>query len=438
MNIRCSLVCLSLLIVSVTELWSKENVQETMQVQVGARESKKVPMVLIAIKPDEHLLKDCRIISDDLEFSDHFLITVLSMGSIPHKKEIKKLEDQGYALAVFITDNRKKKNFDIHIYDIKKGLMVTDKGYIIHKQGTIERAWAHEIADLLLETLTHSKGVFCSKLAYCKQTKDGRRQVCVSDYDGTHEQAVAQAKLLIAPRWNMNDERPAILYSRYTASNVRLMEIDLITGKENVTVSYEGLNMLPAFSPITDEVVLCLSCKGGTHLYSYKYDKRKKGMNYIQLTFNNGNNISPTILDNGNIIFCSDFQGGRPQLYCLDRDKDVLTCLSDVEDICFSPVYCPVNKKVAYTKMVDGVGQLFLYNVKNQKHTQITYDQGHKQEATWSPCGNYLAFGFSTDSAKRIAIQNLATGRREFITHENDVCTYPSWSMNFTVFPAIK
>ena len=88
--------------------------------------------------------------------------------------------------------------------------------------------------------------------------------------------------------------------------------------------------------------------------------------------------------------------------------------------------------------MVDGCGQLFLYNTKTGVHKQITFDDGHKQEASWSPCGNYLAFGFSNDKVKRIAIQNVYTGKRIFVTSEHSVCTYPSWSMNFTVIPVIK
>ncbi len=424
---------------------SQQNNQENMQVQVGARESKKVSLALIAIDrsshakyTETHLLTDCKMIAKDLEFTDQFLVSVISMSAIPHKKEIKELEKKGYEIAVFITENRKKKTFDIRMYDVKKGLMVTDKGYTLHKSGSLERGWIHSISDLILEKLTHSPGFFLSKITYCKQLSNGHRQVCVSDYDGSHEQVVAKAKLLIAPRWNLDEEYPAILYSKYTSSNVRLMEVDVLTGKEKTVASYEGLNMLPAFSPDTNEVIVCLSCKGGTQLYSYVYDKAHRPKNYTQLTFNMGNNISPTVLENGDIVFCSDFIGGKPQLYRLSRLNDSLVCLSQSGDVCFSPAYCPLNKKIAYTKMVDGVGQLFLYSVVTGKDIQITFDGGHKQEVSWSPCGHYVVFGFSNEKSKRIAIQNIQTGSRHFITDEKMLCTYPSWSPNFTVFPVIK
>ena len=438
MNINYKIVAALVIYLSVGGVFAKEATQENMQVQVGARESKKVSLALVQIKKDALLDNICLLVMKDLNFTDHFETTLLSMEKMPDKKEIKKLEESGYSLAVFITNNHKKNSFDVRIYDVKKGKMVTDKGYLIHQKGKIERAWAHEISNLLLQKLLNSEPLFCSKIAYCKQNSANSRQLCIVDYDGSHEQVVARAKLLIAPCWNVNDDHPALLYSRYTSSNVRLMELDVLTGKEKAVISFEGLNMLPAFSPISDEMVVCLSCKGGTQLFSSEYDRRKKGMNYTQLTFNNGNNISPTILEDNSIIFCSDFQGGKPQLYKLDRDKDVLSCLSESADICFSPVYSPVCKRVAYTKMVDGVGQLFLYNVKNGKHTQLTFDDGHKQEPSWSPCGNYLAFGFSNDTTKRIAIQSLLTGTRHFITSEDVVCTYPSWSMNFSVFPLVK
>ncbi len=418
--------------------YSKNNVQENMQVHVGAKESKKVKLALVFIESKGSTQEIASVVSKDLFFADTFDLNVLHMKAVPHKKEIQNLKDKGFSLVVFIDENYKKKICDIRLYDVKKGSMITDKGYVVHRSGRSEKMWAHEISDLIIEKLTNSKGFFCSKLAYCKQLSSGQRCICVSNYDGTDEHIVAKGKLLLAPRWNQDDEHPCILYSRYTSSNVCLMEIDLRLGSQKTVVSYEGLNILPAFAPDSNEVVLCLSCRGNTQLYGYRYNRNKKPVNFIQITFNNGNNISPTILDDGKIIFCSDFQLGKPQLYLLDRSDDKLTCLSDNEDVCFSPVYCSVNKKVAYTKMVDGIGQLFLYNVNTGVHKQITFDEGHKQEASWSPCGNYIAFGLSNGNSKRICIQNIFTNKRFFVTDQDSLCTYPSWSLNFKNFPILK
>ncbi len=418
--------------------YSKDNIQENMQVHVGAKESKKVQLALVFIEKKESSESIASLIQKDLIFTDRFDVSILFMKKIPLKKDIQKLEDKGFSVVVFIDHNYKKKLCDVRLYDVKKGTMITDKGYVVHKSGRLEKIWAHEISDLIVEKLTHNSGSFCSKLTYCKQLATGQRCICVSDYDGTDERIVAKGNLLLAPRWNQDDEYPSILYSRYTASNVCLMEVDLRSGKQKKVVSYEGLNILPAFAPDSNEVVLCLSCKGNTQLYSYRYDRNKKPINFIQITFNNGNNIAPTILEDDKIIFCSDFQIGRPQLYLLDRKNEKLVCLSENEDVCFAPTYSPVNKKVVYTKMVDGIGQLFLYNVKTGIHKQITFDQGHKQEASWSPCGNYIAFGFSNGNAKRIALQNICTGKRIFVTDENSLCTYPAWSINFKDFPILK
>lgn len=405
-----------------------------LEIQIGAKETRKVPVVLITVGDEQYLNEVCAVVKKDMEWTDQFIVTNLHMKSMPHKKEIKQFEHDGYALFLFISYNKKKKSYEVLLYDVHKGSMVTSKGYLVKKESKEPRGWAHAIADLIVEVLTNQKGMFSSKLVYCKEITHGKRYVCISDYDGSHEQKIAQAFFLLAPRWNNDEDDPAILYSRQTPSNIRLMHINLGTGKEKAIASYEGLNMLPTFSSTTNEMVVCLSCKGGRHLFSCNYDPSTK-MKFTQLTFNDGNNIWPTITEDNNIIFCSDFEDNRPQLYKLDRNKDELTCLSEPWDVCFAPSYCPVNKKVVYTKMVDGIGQLWIYHTKTGKHTQITYDQGHKQEASWSPCGNYIVYCLGNGASKCLVMHNLLTGTKRKITSPSVQCSYPSWSMNFSVFP---
>ena len=411
---------------------------QKIKVEVGARDIKKVSLVLITI--GEYDRKSLNVVSEviakDLEFTGQFSVALSHKEVVPHKKEIKALEASGYSVAIFIEGDKKGRAFDIRMYDVKKAAMVTDRGYEVDKKSELPRGWGHAIADLVLEKLTKNKGFFSSKMCYCKQVA-GDRQVCIADYDGAHEQVVARAHMLIAPRWNLDEDEPAIFYSKYTSTNIRLMKRDLVTGKQGAVASYEGLNMLPTFSFVRDEMILCLSCKGSNQLYSAVYNKKKKEYKFTQLTFNSGNNISPTLLDNGDIVFCSDFESSLPQLYKLIRATGDMTCMSGTDQVCFAPLYCPVNKKVAYSKMIDGTAQIFIYSILMGTEKQLTVDAGHKQEVTWSPCGNYLAYEFSLGNQKRIAIQSLLTGKRTFITSETDACRYPSWSLNFTIFPAL-
>src|SRR5690606_10449380 len=149
------------------------------------------------------------------------------------------------------------------------------------------------------------------------------------------------------------------------------------------------------------------------------------------------NNISPTISADGNTIyFCSDFQTGRPQIYVYHIKKKKLERLT-TGGYCASPNYSDKRNAVDYAKM-DGVAmQIFVYDLTQKIHTQITYDGGNKEECSWSPCGNYLLFSVENNDKSRIAMHNLLTQKRSYLTAQSTYCNYPAWSSYYTEFPAI-
>jgi Tol biopolymer transport system component len=118
----------------------------------------------------------------------------------------------------------------------------------------------------------------------------------------------------VAPRWHT--QAPMIFFSQLTKENNRLMALDLNSKKPRIISSYEGLNMHPSFSEDGSKSVLCLSGRKNSELYLYdqKICNKLKKKVYIQLTHNEGNNASPCLLPNGNVVFCSDYETGNPQI----------------------------------------------------------------------------------------------------------------------------
>jgi TolB protein len=302
--------------------------------------------------------------------------------------------------------------------------MVTGKAS--PKRGAVSD-WGHQISDGLLRALTGNKGFFTTKITYCKDRVKNKTDICISDYDGSNEKVVRSLDTLaIAPRWNADSHKPLILYSEYTATNVRLVVSDL-KGNAQVATSFDGLNMLPAFSKNGKQVIMCLSTEGSSQLYKYSYNARKKKTSYIALTNNDGNNISPTVLDDGDIVFCSDFETKRPQIYRMNKKGKNLTRLTD-GGFCTSPVYSSEKNKIAYVKIVKGRGQIMTYNFDTEEHKQITSDALHKEECSWSSCGNYIMFSTDNGKSKRLAVYNILTNKRTFLGSGTSDKTYPAWS----------
>ena len=190
--------------------------------------------------------------------------------------------------------------------------------------------------------------------------------------------------------------------------------------------------MLPSFSPDGSKVVFCRSDNGKSNLYLYEYDKALLQKTRLEkLTDNDGNNISPTVRDDGDVIFCSDAESKGPQIcyyHAFTKQIEILT----TDGYCAAPSFCEKNKQIAYTRYNNGVMQLFIYDMMTKKHSQTTFDSGNKQECTWSPCGNYLAFCIEDGIKSRIAVLNLLTAERTYLTPPNARCRYPSWSPYYT------
>lgn len=200
-----------------------------------------------------------------------------------------------------------------------------------------------------------------------------------------------------------------------------------------VASNFDGVNMVPSFSHDGKKLVYCLSRgDGNCQLYFCE-----KGV-FKKLTNNTGNNVSPTYADEINtVFFCSDFQTGSPQLYAYNMTTKELERLTS-GGYCASPRYSNASKKIAYGKLVNGVMQLCIYDVVKKTHLQITYDQGNKEEFAWSPCGTRLIYSVEEPGkTSRLAMMNLITNDRQFLTSTTAHCSFPDWSPIYDVYPVL-
>jgi len=389
-------------------------------------------------KPSAQLRSMVEIIKKDLEFSGQFNVTLAAIETVHTKQEIEGLFNKGYGLAIFIND-AKHHEFEWRVYDTAQVAML--KGSKYSKRGSVLRGWAHNISDALWTVLAGQDGFFSTKIAYCKDIhrpkKKKIKHIYVADYDGSNEQEIVNLPTVnVAPRWNNDKKTPMLFYSEYTNSNVRLVAIKM-DKKRKLASNFDGVNMLPAFSADGKQVAYCAS-HGDGNCQIYYYEPNCLGKSTFRaLTNNQGNNICPNFSADGkSLFFCSDFKTGKPQIYCYDLACDKIESITH-GGYCASPSYCAAQHKLAYAKMVNGTMQLYTYDIEAQEHTQLTFDAGNKEECSWSPCGNFLLFSYEQGIKSRIAMLNVVTHKRQFITSEKLVCSYPCWSPTYDEFPVV-
>lgn len=404
------------------------------------RQHSKIKCLLLVIGTPDYLEKIAKIIQFDLEFSDQIEVEVKRHASFLDTKTLQNLYKQGTSLCLYlqnqVPDQPKEAHYSVQITlkDTASNTELFNKSFSYSPQSLIYQG--HQISDELIFVLTGTKGPALSTLAYCKQTSPRQKVVCIADYACMFEKTLVGARTInTAPCWH--SRAPILFYSQFTNFNSRLMSYNLNTKKQNIICSYDGLNMQPSFSPDGSKAVLCLSGCGNAELYLYDQIvcKKLKRRIFQQLTNNKGNNVSPCYLPNGNIVFCSDFQTGFPQIYLLDHTTKKTRRLTNGRGYCAAPSYCASHNSLVYTRYIKGIFQLFTLNLNDQKprEKQLTFAQGDKHEAIWSECGKYVAFTYGQKDevghlVNQIAVLNIPSGKIKVLTKGKEHKSFPAWS----------
>ncbi len=400
----------------------------------------KLPCLMLACSEDESVLRLAKDLKYDLEFTDQVGIDLKKTDKEPTEQVVKKLFTQGTSLAITIKPTelataKQRGKLHITVRDTHSNQTLFDDTCPYGKTTTYFDS--HEMAGKILPAITGEPSPFGGSLAYCKQYSSFHKVICMSDVAGRKEQVIVpNLTLSVAPRWHT--QAPVLFYSQFTKSNTRLMSVNVHNCKQRTICSADGLNMQPSFSDDGKQVALCMSGKRGNtevYLYDQEVSKTKNKRIYKQITHNHGNNTSPCLLPNGDIVFCSDFQTGSPQIYYLDTKKHVTRRLSSGKGYCAAPSYHTESRNVVYTRLIDGGFQLFSLNIDDARHReiQLSFGSGDKIDPAWSPCGRFVAFTYDTKDAKsnkripQIGILNCASKSIRIVTHSRQPKSFPTW-----------
>lgn len=402
--------------------------------------------LLLAITPenDKELYAIAQILAKNLERSGQFTVTLKGLQEPSKKSELEAIFDTGYPLQIFLSHADGGKSIAWRLYDVADKHLV--KGRKCTKRGILAHGYADNLADDIWPVLTSQPSSFSSKLAYVKKRttpgqKDRQRSiVCIANSDGSHEQVIIpQMGTYVSLYWHLDKNNPCIFCSEFTRNNVRFASANL-KGQKRTVLDLKGTCVGISLSPDSSKAVYCRS---GT-IWEYSYDPNTmQGVHRILIS-NDGNNVSPTLLPSGDVIFCSDAaslcKGAKsygPKLFKYSaRDKSSTMLTKD--GYCVGPSYCKAHDKIAYSKKVNGVMQLFVYDTIKQSDVQITFDAGNKIDCGWSPCGNYVVFCYQNGRTSRIAVTHIALKKRTFITPAHEHCSSPAWSPIYDEVPVVK
>lgn len=396
--------------------------------------------VLLVLMDQNNTLKNvAKIAAFDFAFTDQLVPEIKYLTSKITKEHLKKFFKEDYSLCVCLKTLSQKKDKDIisvYIKDTESGNTIFEKSFFCSPTSLIRDS--HNIAAEVIPKLTGNSSVALSSLAYCEQYKMGAKSICISDYACFAKTTILKDNALnIAPAWHSDNHH--LFYSRFTKRYSQLRCFDFTTKTNKALCSYDGINMQPSCSQDGKQVVLSMSGKrGNTELYLYdqRICKAAGKRVFKQITHNGGCNVSPCLLPDGNLIFCSDFETGSPQIYHLNMKTLDAKRITNKHGYCAGPSYNATNKHVVYSRLLDGAFQLFTVDLnENQlKERQLTDSMGDKLDPSWSPCGRYIAFTYDYVDAitkkrvPQVAVLNYHSGIIRILTKDAVPKSFVTWT----------
>lgn len=244
-------------------------------------------------------------------------------------------------------------------------------GYTIRSDRAKLRWTAHQIADMIYETLIGEPGAFATRIAFVSEILEGNTRkysLQVADSDGFNARPILKsAQPLMSPVWSADGNRLA--YVSFETGTPAIYAQDINTGRREIISYAKGLNNAPAWSPDGRKLALVLSKDGNLEIYVLELASKQ----LRRLTTNPAIDTEPVWTPDGSaIVFTSD-RGGGPQIY----------------------------------RVAVGSGET----------VRLTFEGKYNARAALSPNGKYMAFVHGTGNQFNIATIELATGNMQVLTN---------------------
>jgi len=276
---------------------------------------------------------------------------------------------------------------------------------------------AHAFANDIIETLTGSKGMAGSKIAFVA-TRTGSKEIYTADYDGSNICPwTSDRTISVAPALSPDGRR--IAYTSYLHGYADIYTIDLGSRQRDRIVKFPGTNSGPAFSPDGSQIACTMSRDGNPELYVVNAD----GSGARRLTHTPGVESSPSWSPDGREIIYSSDDTGSPQLFRISAGGGSGHHISTGHGYCTKPSWSPDGKKVAFNIREGGSFQVAVLDLASNA-TRVVTGGDEARDPVWGPDSRHLLF----TQGGNLMLLDVQTARKVNLISGLGSISEPTWT----------
>ncbi len=371
-----------------------------------------------------------QIVSEDLNRSGVFkVLNSTQYVTRPHySKDVnyanwRKLNQEYLVVGRILSSQPGKLNVQFQLLDVLKQKQLV--GYSFPVSMRELRTTAHEISDLIYETITGIPGAFNTRIAYISARSGKARKYVlqVADTDGFNPQTVLESdEPLMSPAWSPDGQ--SLAYVSFENNRPEIFVQHLATAKRSKITGFKGINGAPSWSPDGKELAIVLSRDSSPDIYTINVESKKlkrltthraidtepvwspDGQSIIftsdrsgspqlyeipvtggqpkRITFEGRYNSASDISSDGKNLVMVYGDGGRYQIAQLEREKGYLNVLTD-NNLDESPSFSPNGRMVLYASTQGNSGVLYMVSLDGQSKHKLSDQAGDIREPVWGP-----------------------------------------------------
>lgn len=335
------------------------------------------------------------------------------------------------------TIKEKKLSLFVESKNKKKGI----EGIALSGSLADDRRKIHEVSDLILEALFNEKGIASTHILYTLRRRlsdkatDWQTEVYEIDYDGFNARQIThEAKLCVTPAYIHDEDQ--FVYVSYRTGQPKLYLGSLIGETSKRVTLMKGNQLMPTVSQKKDLLAFVSDVLGNPEIFVQKFDPKKGVLDkpWQVTSLMSGAQGSPTFSPDAKRLAFVSNKDGAARIYVTNvpapgaSTKEIglkLISKQNRENTC--PAWSPNGNKIAYSSKTKGVRQIWIYDFKTGKETQLTDGQGDKENPSWAPNSKHVVYHVSTASSSELYWIHIDQKESFLLTKGSGEKRFPSW-----------